>query len=69
MEHLVELSEIFTFNIEIIIIKLAPGDYCPEKATVNTAPKYSFGLKTIQEKMDITPGKCNKTSLLLNIKQ
>lgn len=39
----------------------APGAYSPEKATVNNAPKYSFGLKTIHEKQTETPGKCKKS--------
>ena len=38
----------------------APGDYNPEKAEKvihDSAPKYTFGLKTQLEKLSTTPGK------------
>lgn len=48
------------------IVKLAPGAYHPEKATVNTAPKYSFGLKTIHEKPNETPGMLIPFMIIIN---
>ena len=35
---------------------IAPGAYCPEKVRLDKAPQYSFGLRTIVEKPNDTPG-------------
>lgn len=41
-----------------MLIILAPGSYSPEKSHTDSTPKYSFGLKTIYEKVNDNPAPC-----------
>lgn len=40
--------------------QLGPGQYAPEKAKLDTTPKYSFGLRPDHEKPSDVPGKSTR---------
>lgn len=56
-------NTIFRFKLFILLLAIiqtqisAPGHYQPEKANQDTAPKYSFGVKTVEKMQSHSPGK------------
>lgn len=43
--------------IKLVHFIIAPGHYMVEKVNLGHAPKYSFGIKTIEKKTSDSPGK------------